>query len=75
MKELALQLVTVELESGKQGVFIGGPLITDDFSSAECQVDNIWFSDIQDVPANITLAELVSLVQKQVYQCSKEQLQ
>ena len=75
MKELALQLVTVELESGKQGVFIGGPLVTDDFTDAECQVENIWFSDIQDVPSNITLAELVSLVQRQICKCDKKQLQ
>ena len=75
MKELALQLVTVELENGKQGVFIGGPLITDDFTNADCQVDNIWFSDIQEVPANITLSELVSLVHEQVSRCDKKQLQ
>lgn len=75
MKELALQLVTVELESGKQGVFIGGPLITDDFSVADCQVENIRFSDIQDVPSNITLAELVSLMQRQACRYDDKKLQ
>jgi len=75
MKELALQLVTVELENGKQGVFIGGPLVTDDFTNSDCQVDNIWFSDIQEVPANITLSELVSLVHMQACQCDKKLLQ
>ena len=48
MKELALQLVTVELENGKQGVFIGGPLITDDYTNEQSQVESVWFSDIQE---------------------------
>ena len=62
MKDVALQLVTVELENGKQGVFIGGPLITDDYTNKDSQVDSLWFSDIQEVPANMTLKELISLV-------------
>lgn len=62
MKDMALQLVTVELENGKQGVFIGGPLITDDDTNQDCQVESVCFSNIQDVPSNITLQELVSMV-------------
>jgi len=71
MKDLALQLVTVELENGKQGVFIGGPLITDDFTEQDSQVDSVWFSDIQEVPANITLRELIDMVTQQLGDCSK----
>jgi len=66
MKDVALQLVTVELENGKQGVFIGGPLITDDFSDVDCQVDSVWFSDIQEVPSNLTLQELINMVTQQL---------
>ena len=70
MKDIALQLVTVELENGKQGVFIGGPLITDDYSTKDSQVDSIWFSDIKDVPANISLQELINMVTKQICSCN-----
>ncbi|MDH5180239.1 MAG: hypothetical protein OEZ39_07255 [Gammaproteobacteria bacterium] len=66
MSELALQLITVELENGKQGVFIGGPLITDDYTEEETQVDSIWFSEIQEVSDNITLAELLNFVTKEI---------
>lgn len=66
MKDIALQLVTVELENGQQGVFIGGPLVTDDFTDDDSQVGSICFSDIQEVPANITLQELVNMVTRQL---------
>ena len=69
--ELALQMVTVELENGEQGVFIGGPLIANDYTDDECQVDSIWFSDIQEVPQNITLSELLTLVKSHLCQQSK----
>ena len=70
MKDIALQLVTVELENGKQGVFIGGPLVTDDSSDEDSQVDCIWFSDIQEVPPSITLQDLISMVTHQIAQCN-----
>lgn len=66
MSELALQLITVELENGKQGVFIGGPLITDDYTDEDSQVDSISFSDIQEVSDNLTLSELFNLVQDEL---------
>ncbi|MDH5409289.1 MAG: hypothetical protein OEZ33_05210 [Gammaproteobacteria bacterium] len=69
--ELALQLITVELENGKQGVFIGGPLVANDCTEDDYQVDSIWFSDIQEVPQNITLSELLSLVKSNLCQQSK----
>ena len=70
MKDIALQLVTVELENGQQGVFIGGPLVTDDFTVNDSQVDSIWFSGIQEVPANITLQELVNMVSQKLCPCN-----
>jgi len=69
MKDVALQLVTVELENGKQGVFIGGPLIPDDYTDKDSQVDSIWFSDIKEVPSNLTLQELINLVTQQFCPC------
>ena len=37
MKTVSMQLVTVELENGHRGVFIGAPLVTDERADADCQ--------------------------------------
>jgi hypothetical protein len=44
MKTLALQLVTVGLEDGQQGVFVGWPLVPEDSTENSSQVKNIWLS-------------------------------
>ena len=69
MKTLALQLVTVGLENGDQGVFVGWPLVTEETVENASQVENIWFSNIQQVPQNLTLEQLMELVRKQVCAC------
>lgn len=69
MKTLALQLITVELDNGSQGIFIGWPLVTKDTPIADGQVENIWFSDIQNVPNHLTLEQLMELLRKQLCNC------
>lgn len=69
MKTLALQLVTVELDNGAQGIFVGWPLVTEDTATVDGQVENIWFSDIQDVPNHLTLEQLMELLRKQLCNC------
>jgi hypothetical protein len=69
MKTLALQLVTVGLENGQQGVFVGWPLVTENSKENSSQVENIWFSNIQQVPQNLTLEQLMELVRKQLCAC------
>jgi hypothetical protein len=69
MKTVALQLVTVDLENGERGVFIGLPLIPEDSGEMDHQVEEIWFSDIQDVPDNMTFAQLIKMVELQVCRC------
>ena len=69
MKTLALQLVTVGLENGQQGVFVGWPLVTEKTQENSSQVENIWFSNIQQVPQNLTLEQLMELVRKQLCAC------
>jgi hypothetical protein len=69
MKTLALQLVTVGLEDGQQGVFVGWPLVAENSIESSSQVENIWFSNIQQVPQNLTLAQLMELVRKQLCAC------
>jgi hypothetical protein len=69
MKPIPLQLVTVRLESGEQGVFVGVPLVAGETPDETGQVEDIWFSDVQEVPANMELAELVRLIQAQLCRC------
>jgi hypothetical protein len=67
MKTLELQLITVGLDDGKQGVFVGLPLVTSQ-SAEDCgQVENIWFSNIKEVPDNLTMQELMGLIGKQLF--------
>ena len=69
MKTLELQLVTVGLDDGKQGIFIGLPLLSQQDAEAGGTVENIWFSDIKHVPDNLTMEELMQLVVKQLSDC------
>lgn len=66
-KTIGLQLVTVVLENGRQGVFVGVPLVTDGITSDDDgQVEEIWFSDIQEIPNQISVAKLIRLVAEQI---------
>jgi hypothetical protein len=65
MKTIELQLITVGLEDGKQGIFVGWPLVSEDTAAEDGQVENIWFSNIQQVPNSLTLEQLMELVRKQ----------
>ncbi len=66
MKTLELQLITVGLDDGKQGVFVGWPLVQGHATAENGQVENIWFSNLQQVPDNLTLEQLMELVRKQL---------
>ena len=69
MKPIPLQLVTVSLENGQQGVFVGVPLVADQTLGEDSQVEDIWFSNIQEVPAHMTLVDLIRLIQSQLCRC------
>lgn len=69
MKILELQLITVGLDDGQQGVFVGLPLLTRQKAETDGAVENIWFSDIKHVPDSLTMDELMELVRKQLYDC------
>jgi hypothetical protein len=71
MKTLALQLITVELDNGTQGIFVGWPLVAEDTAIECAQVENIWFSDIQEVPNHLTLEQLMELLRKQLCNCTE----
>ncbi|MDH3899735.1 MAG: hypothetical protein OEU51_01660 [Gammaproteobacteria bacterium] len=66
MKTLELQLVTVGLENGEQGVFVGWPLIPEKNAENSSQVEKIWFSNVQEIPDSLTMEQLMELVRKQI---------
>ena len=66
MKTLELQLITVGLDDGQQGIFVGLPLLTRQQAETDGTVENIWFSDIKHVPDSLTMDELMEIVRKQM---------
>ncbi|MEK7758863.1 MAG: hypothetical protein AAB304_04580 [Pseudomonadota bacterium] len=66
MKMMPLQLVIIDLENGQRGVFIGRPLITDDSVEDNCQVENVWFTDIHEMPDSATLEQLSRMAMEQM---------
>lgn len=68
MKTLPLQLVTLELENGQRGVFVGWPLVTKENVGPGAQIEEIWFSTVRDVPDNLTVGQMAQLVQAQLSQ-------
>ena len=69
MKPIPLQLVSVSLENGQQGVFVGVPLVTEQVRDEHGQVQDIWFSNVQEVPAHMRLTDLIQLIQSQLCRC------
>ncbi len=68
MKMMPLQLVIIDLENGQRGVFVGRPLITGDTDENEHQVQNVWFTDIQEMPDSATLEQLTRVTLEQMSQ-------
>ena len=67
MKPIPLQLVTIQLENGQHGVFVGMPLIADqDPDKKGTQVSELWFSNVKGIPENMSVDHLMALVQAQL---------
>jgi hypothetical protein len=66
MKMLPLQLVIIDLENGKRGVFVGRPLISDGSTEEDCQVENVWFTEIHEMPDNASLEQLTRMALEQM---------
>ena len=71
MKPIPLQLITVKLQNGQQGIFVGTPLIEDELGVQQNQVSEIWFSDVKDLPEELPLDELMDLVKAQLSKCQE----
>lgn len=68
MKMMPLQLVIIDLENGQRGVFIGRPLVVEDIGENDHQVQNVWFTDIQEMPDSATLEQLTRMTLEQMSQ-------
>jgi len=75
MKMLPLQLVIIDLENGQRGVFIGRPLISDGVAEEDCQVENVWFTDIHEMPDTATLEQLTRMALEQMSAAGQRTLQ
>lgn len=69
MKPIPLQLVTVKLDNGEQGIFVGAPIFANQTDMQGSQVSEIWFSDVRDLPDELKLEELMDLVMSQLGHC------
>jgi hypothetical protein len=69
MKPVPLQLITIRLDNGQQGVFVGAPLVSCETTDPDAQVEDIWFSDVQELPPLTSLDEVLRLVQEQLCRC------
>jgi len=67
-KTVPLQLITLDMDNGQKGIFVGVPLITEQ-SNPDSTIENIWFSDVQEVPDNLTVDQLIKLVGAQLSRC------
>lgn len=70
MKTVNLQLITIGLENGQQGVFIGVPLLTEESSELDSQVEEIWFSSVQEIPDDLSVKKLMRLIASQLCRCN-----
>lgn len=75
MKMLPLQMVIIDLENGQRGVFIGRPLVVAESDDEDCQVENVWFTNIQEIPDTATLEQLAKMTLEQVQPSASRLLQ
>lgn len=70
-KHVPLQLLMVNLTNGRRGLFVGVPLVNQNDAEHDTEIENIMFSDIQQLPEKMTVEELLTMVREQVCPCDK----
>ena len=70
-KPVPLQLLMVNLTNGERGMFVGLPLVHREEVDHDTQIDHIMLSDIQQLPEDMTLAQLMQMVQEQLCPCKR----
>ncbi len=66
MKHLELQLIAIDLENGQRGIFIGVPLVSEERATKGYKIEDVWFSNVQQIPENLTVAKLIRMVGEQI---------
>jgi len=61
MKKYPLQVVIIDMENGQRGVFIGKPLVLDGSPNDECEVSQVWFSNVHTIPTIVSLDDLTQV--------------
>jgi len=70
-KHVPLQLLMVNLTNGHRGLFVGLPLVFHEETAHDTEVEHIMFSDIQQLPEEMTLAQLMKMVREQLCPCKQ----
>ena len=70
-RHVPLQLVMVNLTNGRRGLFVGVPLVNQDDAKHDTEIDNIMFSEVQQLPEKMTVEELLKMVREQMCPCDK----
>lgn len=65
-KHVPLQLMMVNLSNGHRGLFVGLPLVDEREAEEDTQIEQVMFSEIQQLPAEMTLAQLMNMVHEQL---------
>ena len=71
-KHVPLQLMMVNLTDGRRGLFVGIPLVGEEEAAQDTEVEDIMFSDIQQLPEEMTVAQLMKMVREQICPCNKQ---
>lgn len=71
-KHVPLQLMMVNLTDGRRGLFVGIPLVSEEEATQDTEVEDIMFSDIQQLPEEMTVAQLMKMVREQICPCNKQ---
>lgn len=60
MHTIPMQVLVVELENGRRGVFFGVPLL-EDSSEPEAQIESVWFSSVNELPNTANFEQISRL--------------
>lgn len=63
MQTIPMQVLIVELDNGRRGVFFGVPLV-DDSSSSDAQIESVWFSSVNELPNTANFEQISRLAEE-----------
>jgi len=64
MKTVPLQLLTLNMDNGQRITFVGGPVLPAADGNGR-EVQGLRFSTVQDIPAEMTVSELIAMVESE----------